>query len=268
MKHVINQLAYHEEFGYKFDTNEDFWKGVEEIVSVLQSGYNLTIEMQRVGYGLSDFYIGWLRVQKNLNRIIKRDPQYNLANNLLKHMDRRAPSLFKSPLFLCSVFLDPRIMFALTDNQKATAVMDLVKIHERITNANRSNMEKSVNNTLDEIQQEYQAQQRENLDRTDNLLQVISIYETEKPYDIQKPVMSFWKENTHKYPLLRPIADLLHAVPSNQCCTERSFSSLSYVRSKYRMSMSPRNLSNVLMVRLNKDIYYSLREERIQNILN
>lgn len=32
--------------------------------------------------------------------------------------------------------------------------------------------------------------------------------------------------------------------------------------------MSAENISNVLMVRLNKDLFYAQREEKIQNILN
>lgn len=265
MKNVIKQLADCEEFGYKFETDDTFWDGVEELVAALQSSYNLTVEMQRVGYGLSDFYIGWLRVKKNLSRIIEREPQYDLASSLLKHMDRRAPSLLNSPLLLCSVYLDPRIMLTLSDEQKAKAAMDLCTIHERIKSSKKE--KESVNNTLDEILQEYQAKHHEDHNSTNNLIQELSVYETEKPFDIQKPVMSFWGDKKDKYPLLRPIAKLLHAIPSNQCCTERSFNSLSYIRSKYRMSMSPQNLSNVLMVRLNKDIYYLLREERIHKIL-
>lgn len=267
MKEAIIELSGNVEFGYKFEVDEAFWKGVEEIATVLQPSYNLTIEMQQVGYGLSDFYIGWLRVKKNLQRIVQSMPQFNLAAKLIGNMDKRAPSLFKSPLFLCSVFLDPRIMFTLSDEQKATAAMGILKIQERITETTNANEEEAINNTLDEIQPEFQNQHLGNQNTSDSLLQEISIYETEKPCDIKKPVMEFWENNAQKYHLLRPIADILHAVPSNQTCTERAFSSLSYIRSKHRMSMSAQNLSNVLMIRLNKDIYYLLREERAQQIL-
>lgn len=70
MKSVIIQLAECNEFGSKFETNDVFWSDIDEIIAVLQSGYDLTINMQKVGYGLSDFYIGWLRVKKNLERFI------------------------------------------------------------------------------------------------------------------------------------------------------------------------------------------------------
>lgn len=269
IKEVVIKLAENNEFGYKFETNSPFFNEVEEIVEVLSSSYDLTIDMQRVGYGLSDLYIGWLRVEKRLQRIVKNGPKFNLAQNLIDNMDRRAKSLFKSPLLMCSVYLDPRINFKLNDEQRASAAMDLVKVHEReMTSRLNADKENRVNDTLDEIYAEYQTMQcTEGQNSSNRLLKEMSIYETETPYDIKAPVMQFWVENSQKYQLLRPIADLLHAVPSNQCRTEASFSSLSYIRNRYRMSMHPKNISNILMVRLNKDIYSELRAERIQKIL-
>lgn len=268
MKDTISRLAGNDEFGYKFETSETFWKAVEEIVEVLASSYDLTIEMQAVGYGLSNLYIGWLRVQKRLQRIIINKPQFDLAQKLIENMELRAKSLFKSPLFLCSVYLDPRINFKLTDEQRASGAMGLVKIFEREeTSQLLAKKENRVNDTLDEIQDEYHSQQNEDQNSSSRLLKEMSLFETEKPFDIKAEVMQFWTENSHKYPLLRPLADILHAVPSNQCRTEAAFSSLSYIRNRYRMAMHSKNISNVLMVRLNKDIYYELRNERVQKIL-
>lgn len=268
IKNVVLKLAECEEFGHKFEVNEVFWQKVEEVVFVLKPIYNLTIEMQCIGYGLADLYIGWLRVEKNLKRILNDGTQFDLAEKLEKHMKMRAPSLFKTPLMLCAVYLDPRIMFKLNDQQKASAAMDLTKICKRLKEANHSNKEEHMNDTLDEIQNEYQTQQRECQDSTSHLLQEMSIYETERAYNIRASVMEFWTENGQKYSQLLPLANILHAVPSNQSRVEASFSSFSYIRSKHRMSMHPQNTSNVLMVRLNKNIFYKLREERIKAILS
>lgn len=64
------KLADCNEFGWKFETTDAFWEEINEIIAVLQSSYDLTISMQKVGYGLADFYIGWLRVKKNLERFV------------------------------------------------------------------------------------------------------------------------------------------------------------------------------------------------------
>lgn len=68
MKPVIIQLSSSPEFGSKFETTDSFWAELDEIVAVLQPGYEFTIKMQKIGFGLSDFYINWLRVKKNLER--------------------------------------------------------------------------------------------------------------------------------------------------------------------------------------------------------
>lgn len=90
----IDQLSSCKDFGHKFQVNGVFWTEIKEIVEALKSSYNLTVDMQRVGFGLSDLYIGWLRVEKNLQRVIAGKPMFDLAANLLKHMKKRAPSLF------------------------------------------------------------------------------------------------------------------------------------------------------------------------------
>lgn len=268
MKNVVTRLTDCAEFGYKFAVDEQFWAKVNEIILVLKPAYNLTIDMQKTGYGLSDFYIGWLRVKKNLKRLIANGLEFNLAKELIENMERRAPSLFKSPLLLSAIYLDPRMMRTLSAEQKASAAMDLMKIHERVAESHRASTDTNrFNDTLDEIREEFEEFTNETRNHSDLLLKEISTYESENAYDIRAPVMRFWQENSHAYRLLRPLADILHAVPSNQCCTERSFSSFSYIRSKHRMSMLPQNTSNVLMIRLNKDVYYTLREERVQKIL-
>lgn len=143
-------------------------------------------------------------------------------------MEKRTPSLFTSPLFLCSVYLDPRIMFTLSDEQKATAAMDLIKINDRINENNSKACDANhINDTLDEIQQEYQKRQHETQNNSSRLVLECSVYETENPCNIKDPVMKFWVDNEQKYKLLRPLVDIIHAVPSNQCCTERAFSSFS-----------------------------------------
>lgn len=76
MKNVITQLVTNKEFGHKFAVNERFWTEIDEIVTILEPAYKFTVEMQKVGYGLADFYIGWLRVKINLGRHL--DPKHSV----------------------------------------------------------------------------------------------------------------------------------------------------------------------------------------------
>lgn len=97
---IVNQLSDCDEFGYKFDVDEEFWRQLEEIVSTLQPVYQLTIDMRKVDYGLADMYIGWLRAKKSLTRM-QGNAHFDLAAKLIQKMDQRAPSLFKTPLMRC-----------------------------------------------------------------------------------------------------------------------------------------------------------------------
>lgn len=240
---------------------------MNELIDVLKIPYAATIESQKEGYGLSDFYISWLRMQKGLGRV-ENSHFFDLASKLLTRLDQRAPSLFKTPLMLCAIYLDPRINFKLSHAQKRDAALQLITIQERILALNAKNVQQTINDTLDEIQAEYCLQDGEQVDgNTSAFLESLAKFETEK-VPIKHPVTQFWEINRHKYPLIYPLAEVLHSVPANQCCTERSFSSFSFLRSAHRRSMDPKNVSNLLTIRLNKDIFNDYRKQYVQNILN
>lgn len=269
MKKFVQSLAQNKEFETKFQTDETFWKQVDEIVTTLKAPYEATINMQAVGYSMSDFYITWLRVQKNLERVTNQNPQFDLAPKLLEKMAERAPPLFENPLMVAAVYLDPRIMVKLDITQKAFAQTSLIEFHDRITQMiNIERSKKNPNDTLDEIQGECM-DQAEDFPTNSRipLMQQFEAYERTKPYDIKAPLMEFWEKNKAVYPLLHQIAEIVHAVPSNQTGTERSLSSFSYIRSCHRTTMSSTTLSNILMVRLNKEIFRQQRQDHVNSIL-
>lgn len=268
IKDVVCRLSQNKDFGRKFQVEDDFWDKLQEIESILKVPYTATIDSQAIGYGLADFYISWLCIRKGLSRSIEHSNHTNLAEKLMHRLSEREPSLFQTPLLLCAVYLDPRIHFKLSTIQKRDAALALIKIHERIS-ALAFNDRNIINDTLDEIQAEYQFGDGEQRDiNTTALLESFAKFETETPYDIRAPVTQFWERNEHKYSLLEPLARTIHSVSANQSCTERSFSSFTYIRSKHRMSMDPKNLSNLLMIRLNKDIFAEYRKNYVNQILN
>lgn len=267
IRHVVESLSTNKEFGRKFKLSVHFWEKIEELLNVLKIPYTATVESQKTGYGLADFYISWLRIRKGLERIENPDSYFNLVMKLIIRLDERAPSLFKTPLMLCAIYLDPRINFKLNNAQKRDAAMALIQIQERTTILNEPNNKSAINDTLDEIQAECCGNNGEQRDfNTSALLASLANFEIEQMCKIRAPVKQFWKENGHKYPLIHPNARVIHSVPANQCCTERSFSSFSFIRSAHRMSMNPKNLSNALIIRLNKDLFYDFRKEQIESI--
>lgn len=269
IKHIVHALSQNKEFGRKFQVELDFWEKLDEIENVLKVPYTATVDSQAIGYGLADFYISWLRIQKGLARLIDQSKYTNIAEKLTNRLREREPSLFDTPLMLCAVYLDPRINFKLGTGQKRNAALKLIQIHERISALNNSNATNVMNDTLDEIQAEYRFGEGEQRDSNITaLLDSVAKFETERPYDIRATVTDFWGKNGHKYPVLEPLVQIIHAVAANQCGTERSFSSFTYIRSKHRMCMDVKNLSNLLMIRLNKDIFQNYRTNYVKQILD
>lgn len=258
-------LEKNKEIGWKFFVTADFWDKLAEIEEVLKIPYIATVDSQKVGYGLADFYISWLRIEKGLQRI---DSKYtNLAEKIMNRLIERAPYLFETPLMLCAVYLDPRINFKLTREQKRDAAMALVKIHERMQKLDAADEKCTVNDTLDEIQADRNPNAEQRDSDTTALLDSLTNFEAEKS-GIRDQVTQFWRENGNKYPMIEKLARVIHSVGANQCCTERSFSSFTFIRSKHRKSMDAKNLSNLLMIRLNKDMFYQFRQNYVQQIMN
>lgn len=65
---MIEELALRPEFGSEFRVTADFWSQLDELLAVLEIPYFATKNMQRIGYGLADFYITWIRMSRSLSR--------------------------------------------------------------------------------------------------------------------------------------------------------------------------------------------------------
>lgn len=263
-------LANNKEFGRKFNTTDYFWSKVDEILKVLKPLYIVTKDMQKVGYGLADFYVSWLRIDKSLDRICVEGTLLNLASQLKKALQEYKQQLFDTPSMAAAVFLDPRIKFKLTNEQKECATLYLKKLHVRMhqLKGGEGELDNSRDNTLDELNEDFVAihGETDELDTSVFLLELAK-YDAVKHVDFKHRVMDFWKHNKEHYPLVYSLACVIHAIPAGQALEERNFSSFGYLRCAKRTSMKPKNLRNVLIVRLNKEIFYECKEKQINEII-
>lgn len=267
IRNCIEKLAENAEFGEKFVVSDGFWEKANEIIDVLKIPYNATIESQKVGYGLSDFYITWLRMRKGLQRCSESE-KLDLASKLMEQLDNRAPSLFDTPLMLCCIYLDPRINFKLSVSQKRDAALEIMNIYKRFDRLLSPKSDGVINDTLDEIRAEYVVEDSQQDISETTFINSLSQFETEKPTDIRASVMTFWKSHGHKYSTVAMVAEILHSIPANQCCVERSFSALSYLRSTHRKNTDAKTLRSALLIRLNKELFYDYRKEVVERIKN
>lgn len=73
---------------------------------------------------------------------------------------------------------------------------------------------------------------------------------------MKESVIEFW--NTHEdHSQLFELATNLLAVPGTQVSVERLFSSLKFVVNDYRLSLSDRNIADIMLIKCNRKILYA-----------
>lgn len=278
LRPVIEQLALNDEFGAEFQVQSDFWEELDNILSALKAPYIATKNMQRVGYGLADFRVSWLRMEKNLTRNQTNGVGGDLPQKLLEAMKRRESVLLATPIMLTAMYLDPRIKYKLSDTQKACAILSLEKLHCRLVDVEKDATNLNVfdnNDTLDELNAEALAEcggievnGNNNGTQLNDFRTLITKYDCVQHTDMKANVMDFWKKHKKEFPLLYDLACVVHSVHAGQCCVEQNFSSFSYIRECHRIKLMPSNITNILLIRLNREVFEEWKQNEIDKIHN
>jgi len=132
--------------------DQKVWDSIREIVSLLETAEIATVKLQSQNLVFGDFYHIWisckLLVQKN-------NPK--LAKFLLRELEESDILLFENDAFLCGIFLDHRLNFTLSKNQKQTCINLLSNIYFKIlsiSNSSLSILETSLETSLSESSDE------------------------------------------------------------------------------------------------------------------
>lgn len=226
--------------------------------------------MQKVGYGLADFFISWMRIEKNLSRLNANGTQLNLGVELLRELGARRADLFDTPCMIAAIYLDPRVKFKLNNIQKECAILHLKNLYIRMKELeiNENETEDQHSNTLDELNEEYAATHNTEV-RIDSshLMTSLASYDGVTHVDFKFNVMDFWRTHKQEFPLIYPLAKVIHAIPAGQSFEERNFSSFSLIRNAKRTRLLPENLKNILMIRLNKELFYEYKQHQVDEII-
>lgn len=78
-------------------------------------------------------------------------------------------------------------------------------------------------------------------------------FENRQPHHYD--VWTHWLARKHSHPELFEVAMVVLSGPSSQISVERAFSALALILSDLRTGMSDEALQNVLLIKLNKDIF-------------
>lgn len=86
-------------------------------------------------------------------------------------------------------------------------------------------------------------------------LQQLKALEVEPRQNHSLDIWKYWTDRKTTHPELSAVASVVLATPSNQVSVERAFSALALILTDHRSTLGEDNLSNILLVKLNKDLY-------------
>lgn len=246
------------------------WELVEKIKTVLEPFAHLTTLMQKEVISLSDFFGGWAKLKMNLAKF----PENELADKLLSQMKLREKDLFNNPILNAAVFLDPRYQKFMPNENKDNAIQFLQRLNEKIKSledtARYNNSEGTLNSESNELE-EFLSTIYED---TNNSPTSSAQQQTSNPPDeniqtklksfigismsMNESIFDYWDKSKHAQPELYKLASIIHSVPPTQTTVERAFSAMALILSPLRTTLNDKNLENILLIRLNREIFESI----------
>lgn len=251
----------------------DNWPTIEEIEKVLSFASNTTTELERATLTLSDLYGALQKLIFYLNRFANNStPITNLANDLLERISIRKTKLLEHPLMKAALYLDPRYIGDMTDDEIKIAKYYLQQCHKRIVEVMNSTPE--IDDPLDDsYDRDLKAKRRRidgnNSEYTDSsrLTLLFTQYEKNLPRMSSKDnILQYWETRKLTDPELWQLACLVMTVAPTQVTVERAFSILRHIVNNRRTRLDPRMIENILFINLNKEMVASINESDLRKL--
>lgn len=256
------------------------WKALKELIILLKIPCNATIDFQYQKLTLSDVYSKWVGMQLHLEKCTTK-PQFKsgLAKHLLDNLKSRNENIFKNPFMVCALYLDPRYRNAImsNDEKRDEAQKTLTKVWHRINaingtpNNDSTVIEANVSSDLsvddfDENQAVYQLYNptSANDERHTDIETKIQLFQPDST--TFSPVSQYWESMKDTEPELYKLAMVVFAVPPTEVQIERDFSDLKWIFTERRYNLSQARLEAILLLHLNKDLFYKINEKQIRMI--
>lgn len=244
------------------------WIDVQKIVDVLSHPYQVTQLLQKNDFTLSDFYAAWLELKLRLQH-----SNHKLAKCLVECMSAlKHNHLLQNPLMHCSIFMDPRIKCDLVrDLQKSYVTKAyLSKLYDRvneISSRSGSHNDMPTDNSTNKFQYSFLTEYLNTLqcseaDKTSsNIMKLLDDFESSPSEKLNISILDFWEKKKNEWPELYRLASIVHAVPATQSSVERTFSTLTFVFGKLRSNLASEILEDIMVIKLNSDIFRTLTVE-------
>lgn len=261
------------------------WSILKEIVVVLKVPFNVTIAFQNQRLTLSDVYGRWLGAQLHLDMLRKKKSmKTKLAEHLYNFLDKRKTVIFENPCMASALYLDPRFHSVIIECPEKTelAKNNLLNIWRRII-VLESNSE-PVTEVIDvsngdssfEFDEEAALLKHLNRAKTSNTVNsrqyndiefIIDLFNPE-PLDPKESVLNYWERQKDEQKELYKLAMVIFSVPPTEVQIERDFSGLDFIFTNRRGRLSHQRLEDILLIYLNKDLFYFINDEDIATLQN
>lgn len=249
--------------------------------------------LQKNEFGLSDFFGCLQLITMQLKKAIDEPgtKHTQLAQQLLLFLTQRKTKLVDNPLMITALYLDPRYKCEMEsdENKVMLAKLTLENLWERVKFARGEVVEivevpvynetDSMASYFDELDQHYDNGQSDdisnhsqpNSNRDKSLIGIaLSKYERSIVQRMKSStrLWPFWENSKDEFGLqLYELASIIHSIPPTQASVERNFSALKFMLTDLRYNLAENLLENLLLIHLNSDIYYSIKNERIAKLV-
>lgn len=254
------------------------WHVVKELCAVLQVPYKATIALQNQSLTLSDTFGIWLRAKiflehSSMRAICKTD----FAECILHAMEKRKSTILNNPAMLCAIYLDPRFRGEICRDSERTdeAIKMLANLSDRVRIIRQQTAEKQQNcstasassnisiefnnySILDEYLSNDVSYSR-NTNRTDIEIEIAHFQPNKLKSN--ESILHFWESCKNEYPNLYHVANVVFGIPPTEVQIERDFSNLKFIFSERRRNLSEDMLQAILLIHLNKEIFFELKAE-------
>lgn len=263
------------------------WDIAKEIHRVLNIPFRATIKMQRTDLTMSDVFGIWIEMQVQIEKMLRKKMVTNLATNLLAAITNRRRTIFENDITICAVFLDPRFRSEIVNHKSIAdpeyAIDKLASLWNQLEKKNSSvpNPNDLSSSTIVDVDSSYDslnglneylkrgtteenisANVVENQDCDIKLL--LETFDPER-MSAHESVLKYWENAKDSNPMLYKLAMAVYAVPPTEVQIERDFSKLDHILTKRRSRLEPDVLKAILLLHLNTDIFYILKEEELNS---
>lgn len=246
------------------------WKILRELVFVLEIPYNATLSLQNPHITLSDVYGIWTKMKLHLQACAaKHNFKTDLSQHLVDGLNERHDSVFNNPEMECSLFLDPRFRSVILRDNTAVerTKLNLVNLWNRLKSLYETNSTIRTPNTSSDLNFTFdeQAELNKLMNRSEHMIieDAIDLFQPEN-LSSEKSVLDFWQ--SQKDSILYDVAMAIYSIPPTQVQIERDFSTLGHIFTERRYKLSQEHLEKILLINLNKDIFYAMKKEWLNEI--